>query len=325
MATSISDCHHRVLTRREDVLTRMQAVMGDLPDKSRRVPLDVVVMEETVAETFVRRKLTFAVEPGDRCWAWLFIPRQGIHSDAGPGPAMLCLHQTTPIGKDEPAGLGGKPNLHYARELAQHGYVTLAPDYPNFGEYRVDPYALGYASATMKAIWNHIRSVDLLAQMREVDPGRIGCIGHSLGGHNSLFLAAFDPRIQVTVSSCGFTLFRWNNNDGSGEPGDVRDWSHAGYMPRIAERYGCKAKNMPFDFNEVLEITAPRAIFINAPTKDSFAFQGVRECLELVAPEFERHGASNRLVCRHPNCEHDFPAAIRDEAYWFIDCIFADN
>ena len=45
-------------------------------------------------------------------------------------PAMLCLHQTTKIGKEEPAGLGGNPNLHYALHLAQRGYVTLAPDYP---------------------------------------------------------------------------------------------------------------------------------------------------------------------------------------------------
>jgi hypothetical protein len=31
------------------------------------------------------------------------------------------------IGKGEPVGLGGKPNLRYAVHLAERGYVTLRP------------------------------------------------------------------------------------------------------------------------------------------------------------------------------------------------------
>ena len=64
-----------------------------------------------------------------------------------------------------------------------------------------------YESGTMKGIWNHIRAVDLLESLPEVDPDRIGVIGHSLGGHNALFVAAFDQRIRAVVSSCGFNAF----------------------------------------------------------------------------------------------------------------------
>ena len=49
---------------------------------------------------------------------------------------MLCLHHTVAIGKDEPVGLGMRENLQYALHLAERGYVTLAPDYPSFGEHR---------------------------------------------------------------------------------------------------------------------------------------------------------------------------------------------
>ena len=80
-------------------------------------------------------------------------------------PAMLCLHQTVKIGKGEPAGVGGAREPAYALELAERGYVTLAPDYPNFGDYKIDLYAKGYASATMKGIWNHMRAVDLLQSL----------------------------------------------------------------------------------------------------------------------------------------------------------------
>lgn len=296
----------------------MEQVMGERPDESRRVPLDVRVVAESSEAGIVRRKLTFATEPNDRCGAWLLVPESRLAKGAGPGTAMLCLHQTTKFAKDEPVGLGGKPNLHYALDLARQGHITLSPDYPNFDEYKVDCYAMGYASATMKGIWNHIRAMDLLAALPEVDPRRIGCIGHSLGAHNALLVAAFDERVHAVVSSCGFTRFTWNDNEGRGNLGDLTDWSHAGYMPRIASVYRCRAENMPFDFPDVLALIAPRPIFLNAPLKDFFRHEGVRECVDLIRPLFERNGTPEDFVCVHPDCEHDFPPAVRDEAYQFI-------
>ena len=106
------------------------------------------------------------------------------------------------------SGLGGRANRQYAVELAQRGYVTLAPDYPTFGDYKVDfDPADGWQSGTMRAVWDNIRSVDLLQSLPEVDAANIGAIGHSLGGHNAMFTAVFEPRIKAVVSSCGFTRF----------------------------------------------------------------------------------------------------------------------
>ena len=199
---------------------------------------------------FVRKKITFASEPGDRVPAWLLIPDPPGRPKS-PTPAVLCLHQTVAIGKDEPVGLGGKPDLRYARELARRGYVALAPDYPNFGEYKIDVYKLGYASATMKAIWNNLRAVDLLCSLKEVDPDRIGVIGHSLGGHNAIFTALFEPRIQAVVSSCGFNAFP------SYYKGNVAGWSHKGYMPRLRETYQLDLQKVPFDFPELIACRWP--------------------------------------------------------------------
>jgi dienelactone hydrolase len=118
-----------------------------------------------------------------------FIPAYLLLPDTpGKHAAMLCLHQTTRIGKDEPAGLGGKPNLHYAAELAERGYVALAPDYPSFGDYTYAFDQPNYVSGTMKGIANHMRAVDLLVSLPNVEHKQIGVIGHSLGGHNALFL-----------------------------------------------------------------------------------------------------------------------------------------
>ena len=296
--------------QREHILTDMQLVMGPLPDISKRVDLDMQIESTLVLDKIRRLQISFAGEAGDRVPAYLLIP----NDMTAKAPAVLCLHQTTAIGKGEPAGVGGSENLHYARELAERGYVTLAPDYPNFGSYRCDAYQLGYASATMKGIWNHMRAVDLLQSLAEVDPARIGCMGHSLGGHNTLFLAVFDNRIKAMVSSCGFTsFFKYYG-------GNLTGWSHRGYMPRVADVYGCDPRRMPFDFTEVLSALAPRPLFINAPTGDeNFDISGVRDCVQAARPIYEMLGARDELVVVHPVGNHDFTWSVRRDAYDFLD------
>lgn len=302
--------------RREHILENFQQVTGPLPDASRKVPLDVTVLEETQLPRFTRKKITFAVEKGDRLSAYLLVPIKRPPRL----PGMLCLHQTTPLGKAEPAGLGDKPKMGYAAELAEQGYVTLAPDYPNFGDYRIDAYSRGYASATMKGIWNHMRAIDLLQSLPQVDSQRIGAIGHSLGGHNALFVAVFDARIKALVSSCGFNSFSKYYN------GDLTGWSHPGYMPRIASVYGKDPRRMPFDFTELLAALAPRPVFMNAPLGDTnFDVAGVRDCVAAALPVYALLGATRDLKVVYPDSGHDFPDEVRKAAYRFLDGVLRTN
>lgn len=293
--------------RRAHILANMQLVMGPLP-AAATAPLELQISERVNCGSYERQKISFLAEPGDRVTGYLLMPRA-----AGRHPAVLCLHQTVKIGAAEPVGLGVRTNLRYADELARRGYVTLAVDYPNFGEYQCDPYARGYASATMKGIVNHRRAVDLLQSLNEVDPARIGVIGHSLGGHNSLFIAAFDERIQCVVTSCGFCSF------GRYMQGNLAGWSHAGYMPRIRELYAADPQQMPFDFTEVLGAIAPRAVLVVAPERDAnFDLQGVIECVDAARPVYTLLGAADKLSAIYPDAEHDFPPPARAEAYaWF--------
>jgi dienelactone hydrolase len=296
--------------RRSRILRAMQQVMGPLPDDARKVPPELRELEVTHQEGYTRKLITFAVEKNDRLPAYLLIP----DNLKGKVPAVLCLHQTTPICKGSPAGLGGRATLHYAVELARRGYVTLAPDYPYFGDNKTDPYALGYTSATMKGVWNHMRFVDLLQSLPEVDPDRIGCIGHSLGGHNTLFVAAFDPRIKAAVSNCGFTSFARYYN------GDLTGWSSDKYMPRIAKVYGKDPKRMPFDFPDVLAAIAPRVVLAIAPTHDAnFDVTGVRDCIAASRPVFELLGARDNLTVLYPDAPHEFTDDARRAAYEFLD------
>ena len=89
---------------RRETLSRLELVMGECPDEDRRARLDVEIIEEATEGDIVRRRITFTTEPGDRCHGWLMLPSPACGL---PRPAMLCLHQTTAIGKDEPSfGIG---------------------------------------------------------------------------------------------------------------------------------------------------------------------------------------------------------------------------
>ncbi|HQL94821.1 MAG TPA: alpha/beta fold hydrolase, partial [Candidatus Hydrogenedentes bacterium] len=298
--------------RRTRIMEGMQRVMGPLPGPEHVVPPDVRVLEETDFPAYTQRRITFAVEDWDRLPACLLIPK----NIEGKAPAVLCLHPTSPLGKDVVTGRGEGTNRNYAQELAERGFVTLAPDYPGFGDYvpaRRELYDRGYKSATMKGIWNHMRCVDLLQSLPEVDPDRIGCVGHSLGGHNTLFLAAFDPRIRAAVTSCGFTSFAKYYG------GDLTGWTHDGYMPAIASEFGKDPARMPFDFPGVLAAIAPRPLFINAPVLDAnFDVSGVRDCVAAALPVYGLLGADGALCAEYPHDEHDFPEHVRKQAYGFL-------
>jgi len=301
---TIADWEHR----RAEVLKGMLAVMGDLPGDDRRAPLDVQIISEEQKDGITWKKLTYQSEPGTRVPAWLLIPDKREH----PAPAMLCLHQTTKHGKDEPVGIDGSANLHYALELTQRGYVTLSPDFPTLGEYewKLTEHPQ-YAGGTMQAIWNHIRAVDLLESLPEVDKNRMGVIGHSLGGHNAMFLGAFDPRMKVIVSSCGFTRFHKD---------DMPSWTGERYMPRIATVYNNDADQVPFDFAEIVGTFAPRAFFASAATgDDDFDVTGVKDVMDSAGTVYKLYGAESKLGATYPETPHDFPPGARRRAYAFVD------
>ncbi|HEV3301832.1 MAG TPA: alpha/beta fold hydrolase [Planctomycetaceae bacterium] len=298
--------------RRAQILVQMQTVMGPLPHPARPVPLDVRMLESVSLGPIVRRKIDYHTDsPSRRVSAYLFVPAKA----SAKLPAVLCLHQTINIGKSEPAGLGTSPDLRYALHLAQRGYVTLAPDYPSFGEYAYDfDPKDGYVSGTMKAIYDNIRVIDLLQTLPEVDGDRIGCIGHSLGGHNSIFTAAFDPRIKAVVSNCGFTRFHKYYG------GKLKGWTSPRYMPRIAGIYGNDPDRVPFDFTEVIAALAPRAFLASAPIHDdNFDVSGVRDVIAAAKPIYALYGKQDNLAANYPACHHAFPPAAREVAYSFLD------
>lgn len=128
---------------------------------------------------------------GDEVTAHLLLPNAYRLRKEGDAllPAVIALHPTHEGGKEDIATPRGRANRQYGLELAQRGYVVLAPDTITAGE-RIDtkPYqtAAFYErnsgwTAVGKMLVDHMCGVDLLAGLEGVDEERIGAIGHSLG------------------------------------------------------------------------------------------------------------------------------------------------
>jgi len=141
------------------------------------------------------------VEADERIKCFVLVPK---HIDRTV-PAIFAHHQHASqfhLGKSEVVGLEGDPNQAYASELAERGYVVIAPDALGFEERNwSNPH--GYAEyfelatrlvqgKTLLSNCLHDISValDYLMTRSEIDPLRIGFIGHSYGGKMAIWAIA---------------------------------------------------------------------------------------------------------------------------------------
>lgn len=308
------------LKRRAEIVRGMESVMGPLPGREKRCPLDMKVEEETDRGSYVLRLVTYSSEPSGRVPVYLCIPKALLNGDGKRAPGVLCLHGTdNVVGHGVVVGIGGRANRQYASELAERGYVTLAPNYPLLAKYQPDLKALGWQSGTLKAVWDNIRGLDLLESLPFVKPGAFGTIGHSLGGHNSVYTAVFDDRIKAVVTSCGLDSYLdyYDGNEKNWFP--EKGWCQTRYMLKLADYRG-RLQDIPFDFHEMVGALAPRHVLIVAPLKDSnFRAASVDRVAAAASDVFKLYGQPARLRVEHPDCDHDFPQDMRELAYKLFD------
>ncbi len=202
--------------RRAELSQAWRDFIGSIPNSGR--DNSVKVVKEDRPAGVIRQLVTFEPEGGLPVEAYLLRP-------AGPGrgrPGAVVLHSTVDWTIRQPAGLEGPEALHIGLHLARRGYVAFCPR--NYlWQYRRDnkletavtwlrqrhPGVKGMAKMLLDAT----RAVDVLAAQPDVNPRRIGAIGHSLGAKEVLYLAAFDERVRAAVSSEGGIGLKFSNWD----------------------------------------------------------------------------------------------------------------
>jgi dienelactone hydrolase len=173
-------------------------------------PPAIEVLEEVEIDNLIRRKILYETEPGQKVRAYLMMPKT-IES---PRPAIVVFHGTNKYSYHQTAGVYEVNVRASGYHLAKKGYVTICPQCSIWP--CSDDVQIAYQAVTKQFRqrnpdqWGMARmildaqiAVDILVSMKEVDPTRIGCTGHSLGGKQSLYLPAFDERVYCSVSSEG--------------------------------------------------------------------------------------------------------------------------
>ncbi len=297
--------------KRQQIIDSMLQVMGPLPDRPKRRRLEdfkIRVINQQPRGRYVKKTITFAAIDDELIHAFLYEPLNNEPHQRRPG--IVGMHPTGDAGK---GCFESWPLCNFPIELAMMGYVVIVPDYPGFGDAR--PYdfdADRYASGTMKGVFNHMTCVDLLQVHPDVDPNKIGTIGHSLGGHNAMFLAAFDDRVKIAVSSCGWTPFEYYET----KKGRLKTWALPRYMPRLETVYQSDHKKFPFDFHEVAAAIAPRVFFSSSPTNDGvFPGWGPKSAAPLIREYYNTIGAEDAFQFHQPRAQHRFPWDTRHAAY----------
>ncbi|MCJ7623314.1 MAG: dienelactone hydrolase family protein [Anaerolineaceae bacterium] len=270
---------------------------------------------------YVRSRIAYLVGDNDRITAYLLHPEDKKTSL----PALVAMHQTVDCGKNEVVGLEGNPDYAYGHELAQRGYVVLAPDYLTAGE-RIYPGESGFESGPFydqypewslvgKNIEDSMAAVDVLETLDFVDHSKIGVIGHSHGGHNAIFAMALDERIEVCVSNCGLSVFS--------EEEQKLEWSlEEGYIYIPALRqYFLENIEPPFDIHEVAALIAPRP-WLNISSYYDMAY-GNQEFLAEVGVQlyqvYKLYVEPGSFAYYMHGNNHSFPRSARDLAYGWLD------
>ena len=310
---------------RARIVGEWQKLLGPMP--TRIAPLEAQDHAETDCGTYLRRKVSFQVQSGDRMPCWLLIPKKP--AAALKSPAIICFYGTTNgAGKDTTVGLSGaKPgspparNRAFAVDFVNAGYIALAPDFLRDGE-RLPPSGRPYDTTAFyeqypdwsivgKDCWDVQRAVDFLQTLTFVDPERIGMAGHSYGGHTTIFAAGLEPRIKAVFASGPVSDFVGHGLHWAVPKGAANSQSLPPLRPFLLAH-----QRPPVSFAEITALIAPRPLWVNQAVGEWRPNE--EENAAAVSAVYRVLGAADRVAYIWCAGDHDFPPAARGAAVdWF--------
>ncbi|MCM8817376.1 MAG: alpha/beta hydrolase family protein [Candidatus Omnitrophica bacterium] len=222
---------------------------------------------------FVRIHMEINTEPDVKMPFYVLKPK--IRRDKY--PVVIAAHGHSSGGKYAVAGRTDIPqiaeqikhyNYDYGIQFVKEGFLVFCPDARGFGE-RQEKWAKGNILAssclwlnnmaiplgmtvTGMWTWDIHRLIDYIQTLDDVDKTKIGCLGLSGGGLQTLWASALDERIKCAVIS-GYMY---------------------GYKESLLEMCtNCSCNYVPhlyeyMDMGDIAALIAPRPLLIETGTKD---------------------------------------------------------
>jgi len=227
-----------------------------------------------------------------------------------PAPVVIWLHPYSyHSGYNEGYGVQGTTLYH---RLAQEGFVVLAYDQVGFGLRLLEgrDFYKKYPkwSSLGRMIYDVRTAVDFLldgkgrtkGMMPPIQKEHICVLGYALGGMVGLYATALDERITGVASFCGFTPLR-TDTDGKLTGGNRRLWQWHALQPILGLFHGSEHE-IPYDFDDVLKLIAPRPCLIVSPKRDREAdFNDVVQCVKKARTTWEGEGRTEALTHLTPD------------------------
>ncbi len=283
-------------------------LVGGFP--ATRLPLNAQTLEIREFPAYKRERFVFESRPGFSVLAYLLTPKV-----AAPFPTVICIpgHGR---GVDDIVGIDehGRDRTEkvayqydFAVQVAEHGMAALAIEPMAFGcrrDARTAAHGLGNSACQPTAgaalllgqtmigwrVYDVMRAIDWIETHPDLDAKRVGCMGISGGGTNTLFASALEPRIRAAFVSCYLNTFR----------DSIISLSHCidNYVPGIlnwAEQY------------DVAGLIAPRPLIAESGERDPiFPTAGSRESFARVKKVYEVLGVPDRAEHDVFSGEHEF-------------------
>jgi dienelactone hydrolase len=276
--------------------------------QDRGSPRKYRVIDSEVVDGIVRERISYEVEKGETEEAYLLRPIR----ISGSHPGVLVFHSTINHSIRQPAGVEGAAEKAFAWQMAKRGAICLCPrnflwptndkieakqETENF--HKAHPKSKGMA----RMLWDAQVALDLLLSIEGVDSKSIAAVGHSLGAKEVLYLAAFDERVKVTVSSEGGVGTTYSN------------WDAAWYL-------GPEIKTFPHEHHELLGLIAPRAFLLiggdSADGDRSWPF------IERALPVYKLYSDRPRIGLYNHKEGHSVPAEAERRIYQWLETELAE-
>lgn len=173
--------------RRKEILRFWHEALGPWPPLIERPAVEVLQTEKR--EGFLQKKIRLQAAPELEIEGYLLIP-----PGDKPRPAALVVYYDAETG----VGLNPKSKLRdFSYQLTRRGFVSLSIGWPGGYTRQESPSRQPLSSLAYIAA----NCYNALANLPEVDPKRVGIVGHSFGGKWAMFASCLYDKFACAAYS----------------------------------------------------------------------------------------------------------------------------